>query len=288
MENSKNILTLIILLIGSVSMANSIQLEFENDIIANSDRYYTHGTRLTYEYDDLNWFLQQNIYTPSDISIQTPMTNDRPYAGMLCVGIRGTKPWTDPRAGNGRQNIYHQLEVSVGAVGQYSGAKNAQTVVHEWVGSRQPMGWDYQTDDMIWLHTSLKIYGELLTTKYLNSRVYLLGDLGTVISDAGGGCQVIVGYNVPHALDKPMISTVNTLSLYMYGDCSYRNIVYNKLLESDYTDITPVNSVVDIKVGVGIRYNRVSAQYGITKRSKEFSEQEYAPRFGTISVSIEI
>ena len=285
-NNMKNILLGIILLCTPNLLAKSIQIEMENDVFSGGDRYYTHGTRITYEEDQLQWFLQQNIYTPQDISIDTPIINDRPYAGLLCVGLRGTKQWYFNEYEIRR--IYHQLEMSVGVVGKYSLAEQTQKLTHDWLDSRKPMGWDYQSNDRLWLHSSLIIYGEVITTRYLNIRSLVLVDAGTVISDIGFGGEAMVGYNIPKYNDKPMISQNHDFSVYVFGSWIERHFFYNKFLESDYTDITIRKSVSETRVGIGASYKMLYLQYGFVERGREFNEQIENSTFGSISIKVDI
>lgn len=90
-----------------------VSIQFENDVLAETDRYYTHATRFDYQFALnhnpvwLDWyrkllpdagnrdtvlgiFLAQYIYTPSDITIPNPPEDERPYGGWLHVGIQGT------------------------------------------------------------------------------------------------------------------------------------------------------------------------------------------------------
>jgi len=86
-------------------------LLLENDRLADTDRHYSHGTRLAWVSDKqtggpdwvrrtldflypfaevragrIGFALGQNIYTPEDIARSDLIRDDRPYAGWLYVG----------------------------------------------------------------------------------------------------------------------------------------------------------------------------------------------------------
>lgn len=262
--------------------ANSVTVELENDMLYGSDNKYTHGTKITYEYNDLNWSIAQNMYTPSDLDIDTPLTNDRPYAGILYVSLSGTKQW------DWVNDTYHDLEIAVGTSGKSSGAGGTQKLIHEWTDSREPMGWDYQTEDKLLLQINGKINGEMFSTKHLNSRAYIGAEYGTIFANSGIGLNLTGGYNVPHNIDKPIMSKEENFSFYVFGDYYYRNIFWNKLLESEYTDVEYEHFILDLRAGIGVIYKGVELRYTQTHRSKEFTTQEEEAKFGTLTIKIDI
>ncbi|MBN1224253.1 MAG: lipid A deacylase LpxR family protein, partial [Candidatus Aminicenantes bacterium] len=117
------------------------RISFENDTFINTDRGFTHGSKLSWMSHDirnyrknplLRWFsftngpgsihsfsisLGQNIYTPDNIQTPEFIGNDRPYAGYLYLGFgihsKNTK----------RQDTF---EIDMGIVGRHSFAEQTQ------------------------------------------------------------------------------------------------------------------------------------------------------------------
>lgn len=137
---------------------SELQLFIENDMWANTDRYYTNGIKfgvgLPFEIlqtpaaevlrsldpdggEDVHFglFLGQNLYTPRDISIATPQPNDRPWAAWLYLG--GV-------AQRARDNRLHTVELDVGVVGPAALGEEVHRGWHRLIGARQPKGWDNQ------------------------------------------------------------------------------------------------------------------------------------------------
>jgi hypothetical protein len=141
----------------------------ENDsILLNDDRYYTQGAQFTWLspsigadtgfYEPFEWLsggpfapfngggqwrkrhyeflLGQQIFTPSDISLSNPPTDDRPYAGWLYAGI-GMIQDTDHRT-------LEHLEIVGGIIGEHSMGRNAQNDWHQFIGVGEAQGWDTQ------------------------------------------------------------------------------------------------------------------------------------------------
>jgi len=152
----------------------SVTVQYENDRMANTDRHYTHGTRVgwvseampnDWSKDTLSWvpeFLSpfmdngnvyfgvaagQNIYTPENIAESGLIDTDRPYAGWL-YGQFSLFNARDMDAKPSLEGAYFSelrtLELDLGIVGPQSQAEDAQTIVHEHINVTRPNGWDHQ------------------------------------------------------------------------------------------------------------------------------------------------
>jgi len=277
----KRLLTITLLMfIASQAFGNAVILELENDILAGTDRRYTHGTRITYEYNDLYWSIGQNIYTPEDIEATIPSRYDRPYAGVLYLSLSGTKFWIDGKTTTGYRKSFHQLTVSIGTVGKYSFAEETQTFIHGLMDGRDPNGWDYQVEDAFLLQGNWKIHGDIFRNRHLSTTVYMDGEVGTISSHTGVGGTILTGYNIPRALNHPIISEVNDLSVYVHIDLLVKNVFDNDLLKSDHTQITKTEVVLESRLSAGVIYKNYEFRYTFVYRSEEFEEQEEPTMFG--------
>ncbi len=139
----------------------------ENDLIVDTDRDYTQGTKLSYLHRDgwvpgwLRWATNsalnlgydartakfgyqagQNIYTPGDTEARRLLVNDRPYAGWLYAGlILHKRGYT---AGN--LPTLESFELNLGVIGPESLAENAQNGVHRLRHFTLARGWNNQLD----------------------------------------------------------------------------------------------------------------------------------------------
>jgi len=144
----------------------------ENDLFAfdHNDRYYTHGTKISWVSQDLSnyrdiaavpsWMhrfmermpfvndpgdqrsvsvsLGQNIYTPEDKERRDLILDDRPYAGIIYLGL-------GLHSKNRRQ--IDTLEFDLGIVGRHSYAEDCRRGIHNWIDSTDPKGWSNQLHD---------------------------------------------------------------------------------------------------------------------------------------------
>jgi len=136
----------------------------ENDLPADTDRYYTNGFRIgrtsalndvpTVMIDaassvlgpigDVRWRagLGQSLYTPTEIDRETPNPTDQPYAAWLygTVGLINDVTLD----GHSRQT---SVLLSLGVVGPAALGEQTQDFVHDLIGSQDPQGWDSQLDN---------------------------------------------------------------------------------------------------------------------------------------------
>ena len=143
------------------------ELSHENDWFIHDDRDFTSGLRLAYTTPnyrsweqvplvptgvgnlfnsismiDDDWatvaagaYVQLNMYTPSDLTLNPPKSNDHPYGGWLGVGLDLIRQTDNRRA---------IFETNIGMVGPYTGAQDLQQSFHSIIKSTDPQGWDYQ------------------------------------------------------------------------------------------------------------------------------------------------
>ena len=213
---------------------STLTLYIENDSIGigNTDRYYTHGTKLSWISQDLSkyrdlvtipWMhrlierlpylndpenqrtvsvsLGQNIYTPEDHQRTDVIKDDRPYAGITYVGL-----------GLHSRNPKHMdtFELDIGLVGRHSYAEDCQTWLHKFNHSDYPRGWDNQLHDEPVLNLYLERKWKTLqirTTRGFGFDVlpHLGLALGNAYTGASLGGEVRFGWNIPNDFGTHLI-----------------------------------------------------------------------------------
>ncbi|MCK9229993.1 MAG: lipid A deacylase LpxR family protein [Syntrophales bacterium] len=207
--------------------SDTVTLYLENDLFGfkNRDRYYTHGTKLSWISRDLDnyrevlnlpdWMLRlidslpyvndpgdirtvslslgQNIYTPEDKERGDLVRDDRPYAGVTYLGL-GLQSKSTRRMDT--------LELNLGIVGRHSYAQDCQVVIHRRMGSVKPRGWEHQLRD----EPVLNLYFER-KRRYLERRFsdgwgfdvipHLGVAVGNLLTGVNLGGQARFGWNLP-------------------------------------------------------------------------------------------
>ena len=208
--------------------ANTVTLYLENDLFGfdNNDRYYTHGTKLSWISRDLSsyrdilsvppWMhriieripfindpervptvslsLGQNIYTPEDKEQSDLIQDDRPYAGITYLGF-----------GLHSRNRYQMdtFELDVGIIGRHSYAEDCQKMIHDRIGSVDPKGWQHQLHDEPVLNVYFERKWRSMQTRTSAGLGYDVIPhmgiaVGNVYTGINVGGQVRFGWNIPN------------------------------------------------------------------------------------------
>lgn len=83
----------------------------------------------------------QSMYTPNDPSRTDLITDDRPYAGLLYVGMSWNRRSHEAPSATERLDT---REITVGVIGPWSLARQSQNLVHDAIGEERFLGWDHQ------------------------------------------------------------------------------------------------------------------------------------------------
>ncbi len=301
----------------------TLTLQLENDRFSDTDRHYTHGSRLSWvsAKDDIprwaerlmgwvsphlsaadnskrriGYVFGQDIFTPEDISREDLILDDRPYAGWLYGGL-SLHAETETRLDT--------VELDVGLVGPESFAEDVQTIVHEMINVQRPNGWDNQLKnepglvvifDRRWRLPALRRKA-LLEIDLIPS---LGGSIGNVRTHASVGGTVRLGQSLP--LDfgpshiRPSLSapaafdTPDPFGWYIFGGAEARFVLWNIFLDgnsfTESHDVSKKHVVGDFQLGAAVAFRRMRVTYTYVIRTREFDQQSDPDRFGAISVSV--
>ena len=226
-------LLLLVLMATAPAAGGTLQIQWENDLFADSDKHYTNGLRLVWLSDDLSsysddarlpqgfagWLadlpyisrpdkkfniglaIGQEIYTPNKTSLRDPPRDDRPYAGWLYGSLilaQKDETWLDT------------LEVSVGMVGPSSQAENTQKAVHTIFGNQKPKGWNAQLRDEPGLMVSYVGTWRALDIPLIGRFgadviPHVGATAGNVKTFANAGAEVRIGWNLPKNFGSTLI-----------------------------------------------------------------------------------
>ena len=291
--------TIIFLFLSQSLYGDSLTITFENDFFAHHDRYYTHGTRISYSFDYFvphvplytNWnnqssiILGQYIYTPSIISKKEKIIGDRPYSGYLYAGYL-----LELR----KNNMCDLWELDIGISGEPSLAGQTQTYVHKLLANSLPMGWDNQVDEKL---LGTLTYYKKYKWKWNYADIIIKAGgapLSNLNCNLGVGLQCRIGYQIPDDFGfkrmEPNIRKWNAWSIYFIGDIDYRHVFYyyflNDDIEKEY-QIEKNDDILDFSYGIGISYGSTSIHYLRNYRTKEFEQQDHHNEFGTVAFTFE-
>jgi len=216
-------------------------LRLENDLFTGTDQNYTNGAGLTLVSHDIPGKLRpdclpaplrlhaqliqflnpgfwadaggpaasqnvtlkfgQSMYTPEDDSSTKLIPDDRPYAGLLYMGLA----WNRRKQTTGGQEMLDTREITLGVIGPWSLAEQAQNLVHELRGIDRFHGWEHQLHNepafQIAMDRKFKAYrgtGAVLPG-FSAEAIRTMGlRLGNIETSATLGIEGRVGWNLPN------------------------------------------------------------------------------------------
>lgn len=298
----------------------TLSLVFENDLFYDTDRNYTNGVRASWVTGPdqtpawalraARWFplfpdggtvrtsyeVGQNMYTPKDISLLTPPSTDRPYAGWLygSVGLIHEM--------GGRLD---QLEVTLGVVGPASLAEQTQKFVHEITGSQKPRGWDTQLEnEPAVVLTYQRNWRGLVSRSFsdfgFDATPHIGGALGNVFTYANAGLTLRLGHRLPLDYGPPRIqpSTPGSrffvpqhgFGWYVFAGVEGRAVARNIFLDGNTfrhsRSVEKKPLVGDLHFGLVMTWRNLRFGYTHVQRTREFANQDEADDFGAFSLSV--
>lgn len=303
-----------------VSEGGTYSFTFENDVFGGDDKDYTNGVRIDYvtPRNDLpvwarfarrnlgwltdagDWYatyaLGQNMYTPRDISLETPPADDRPYAGFLygSVGI----------AADGGHRL-DTIALDFGVVGPAAQADHVQSIVHELIASPDPKGWEHQLENepafRLLYERKYRFLSRLdlgLFSLEADAAPNFSVALGNVDTSAGIGLTLRLGDRLADNYGPPRVrpavagpgffQAAEGLGWYIFAGAEARLVGRNLFVEGNtfggVTGVDPERLVADFQAGLALQFKSVELTYTHVLRSPEFRGQEGFTEFGSLNL----
>ena len=297
----------------------SLSARWENDAFGGTDRFYTNGISFSLARSGSSWLdpladrlpwgtghrtvsyeFGQIMVTPVDTSRPIPDPADRPYAGILYLGLSLHVDGKDS---------YHGLKFITGVVGPWSLAEETQKEVHRWVDSSQPQGWDYQLRNepivnLVYEHRrKYRLLGKScgLALEMLPAANVMLGN---VLTQGQIGGQLRLGYNIPDDfgttlmrgmvhLPPPRPSTDPRLSqklgVFIYGGANMNLVLRHITLDGNTWKESPSVEkewlVPAAEVGMAVATRRFMVTFSHVLWGREFKGQQTNSEFGAFTVT---
>lgn len=301
-----------------------VSIMVENDLFGGTDRNYSNGLRLERMASEERTFgilksaarllpgigvdnrvrqgvaLSHVIYTPEDISLDTPDPNDRPYAGWLNISLTGVAQDEDTQS---------TVQVNIGVIGPSSAAEFVQTNWHDLINGVEPRGWDSQLRDEPGIEVIGQRQEHIGSYKLpfdLRSDVAVHGGLalGNVRTYANAGAMVRLGFgadSLQHDFSPPRIRPAlsgggvytpdDGFGAYLFAGVDARAIARDIFLDGNtFRDSPSVEDrkvfVGDFQSGLALRYKNTQVAFTYVHRTEQFRAQDGPQRFGAISLSL--
>jgi hypothetical protein len=311
-------------------LGGAFSIYFENDLFAGTDRYYTNGARVAWSSGDLNRFedsptartfspllrqvdvinrrrflrnfaivLGQEMYTPDNTETPNLVTDDRPYAGWLYLGLGVV--WKNDTTRNAAL-------LQLGVVGPWSLAEETQRFIHQVRGFPLPQGWDNQLGNEFGAVLAFEQKRRWTRGEYgrgfaFDVQPYAGFGVGNVLIYANVGAEIRFGYNLPNDFGTDLISPAGTTptplpagrgfsnpGIHAFARVDGRAIARNIFLDGNsFEDSHSVDkrwAVAQLSAGLSINYRNTKITYAAVHRTREFRGQKGPQIFGSVTVTI--
>lgn len=300
------------------ALGNAFELRFDNDTLAGTDRCYTGGLTLHWVRpprppgsgrlqtllagDDpgvrtgLQLTLAQAIYTPDNIRRSDIVPDDRPYAGVLTLGVG------IPVFRQDRTDLY---TLALGVVGPASGAEQSQKLVHRFIDSADPAGWHHQLRnepvvqlrwDRRWREWAAGETGGL----GIRAAPHLSLGAGSLATDAALGGTVRTGWNLsadpgwrsirPGGARAPGGTSAPGFRVELHATLVGRAVARDILLDGnhfqDSHSVRRTPLTADLVSGVEVGIGQFSIAYDLVFWTRKFSTESRKQVYSSVAFRV--
>jgi len=275
-----------------------IKLNYENDFFTATDRYYTQGIQLTVIHPAIkyspfskilirlknatsNYYgasLEQNCFTPRSIRhTEGIFYNERPYSGTFFLSHHLSSL-------NFKKQMALKTQLDIGGIGKCAKCEDEQKAIHKALVNIQPLGWEYQLKNDIYLNYKLGFEKGILNSKYLQLFALTTMRVGTIYNDFSVGLNLRVGlfsnYFKNLGLEKNYsLTNSSKYRAFLVVKSNTKTVAYNATLQGgafSKNNIYTLNAnqitrlLYDAGAYVVLAYKHFSLEYGYFYTTKEF------------------
>ncbi|MGV8892576.1 MAG: lipid A deacylase LpxR family protein [Burkholderiaceae bacterium] len=265
----------------------------------------------------------QSMYTPKDFSRTDLILDDRPYAGLLYMGLSWNRRKHEPQT---NLEMLDTREITLGVIGPWSLAEQSQNVVHDAIGADRFLGWQHQLKNepaiQLALDRKFRDYrgtGAIIPGFSADSIRSLGLRLGNIETSATLGIEGRIGWNLPNdfgnypirpgAENRPPSAAsihseadgANTTAakphpgIHLFGTLETKLVAHEFSLDGNLFrsshSVTRRPWVAQAAVGISVHglLSGHGAKLAVMRvyRSREFEEQSTSQAYGSIALSIE-
>lgn len=296
-----------------------VSVVLENDLFGGTDRNYTNGLRAEWvrpaeeapdwlrraarlqPFVDLDgveirdgFALSHTLYTPRDITLENPPSDDHPYAAHLSF------QWFATAAEASCENT---ILVDIGLIGPAAGGEFVQKNWHALIDSDEPQGWDYQLKNEIVFalagQRAVRHEGPHIAGLETDAVTHAGLTIGTLRTSVSAGATVRAGLGLDQAFAPPRLRpAIGVSSLYRprQGAAAYvfagvgaygvaRDIFLDGNTFRDSRSVEKYAAVADMQAGAEVHAGKYRAAFTYVVRTEQFQGQAGPQQFGAISLT---
>lgn len=265
----------------------------------------------------------QSMFTPKDFARTDLIPDDRPYAGLLYMGLSWNRRKHEPQT---NLEMLDTREITLGVIGPWSLAEQSQNVVHDVIGADRFLGWDHQlkNEPAVQLAFDRKFrdyrgVGAIIPGFSADSIRSLGLRLGNIETSATLGIEGRIGWNLPNdfgsypigpgaenrppsaasihskAIDAATAATKPRPGIHLFGTLEAKLVAHDFSLDGNLfrSSHSATRRPWVAQAAVGISAQGILAGHGVrlavmrVYRTREFEEQSTNQAYGSIALSVE-
>lgn len=290
----------------NLSSKNShLILEVENDMLFDTDSYYTAGEALSFsnskihktpaqiilnkicstkDYSFTGFGIEQRIFTPYSIENPNSIENDRPYTAYFLISNYSVSI-------NLEKKLLFSNEIAIGLMGKYAFGEEAQSFVHKIIGSSIPIGWDNQLESAFLIDYRFRVE-KSFDNNWLVKHIVPFSEvrIGTLTDRIKLGLTTKFGNKTSFLNSKK--STDNKFVWAWVMELNLQGVFYDATLEGGlFNKEDPVklakqdiiSQQYQVRTGINLYYKRLSFRYMLKLNSSNFASA-VIHRYGGVNI----
>ncbi len=272
-----------------------IVLEIENDLLFNTDSYYTSGQAISYtnkklqktpaqlilnliskkDIDITGFGFQQRIFTPLSIEYPNAINYDRPYSAYILLSNYSVFI-------NAEKKILFANEIGIGAMGPIALGEQSQTFVHKIINGPVPVGWDNQLNNAFLIDYTFRVEKSFFSG-FIAEHLIPYGEtrIGTLTDRVKIGIKIRAGNKNKSMIElaKNECNEKKIVWEWIFG-ANLQGVFYDATLEGglfnkDETIVLPKQDIIEqqyqIRMGINFYFKNFSFRYMVNYNSKDFA-----------------
>ncbi|HEY0883758.1 MAG TPA: lipid A deacylase LpxR family protein [Ramlibacter sp.] len=262
----------------------------------------------------------QSMYTPGDFARTDLIRDDRPYAGLLYLGLSWNRRQPDEAR---RVEMLDTREVTLGVIGPLSLARQTQDLVHDVIGVERFRGWDHQlkNEPAVQLAFDRKYRGYrgqgAIIPGFSADTIRSVGvRIGNIETSGVAGVEGRVGWNLPNdfgsypirpgAENRPpsaaaqrtrtRVTPASPAGAHLFATLETRLVLHDFSLDGNLwrSSHSVSRRPLVLQGAIGLSVHGVLAGHGVrlalmrVKRSREFEQQGPTHSYAAVALSVDL
>ncbi|MBK9573642.1 MAG: lipid A deacylase LpxR family protein [Rhodoferax sp.] len=267
--------------------------------------------------------LGQSMFTPKDFARTDLVLDDRPYAGLLYVGMSWNRRKHEPQSNS---EVLDTREITLGVMGPWALGEQAQNLIHDLIGVDRFLGWQNQLKNEPALQLAIdrkfrdyRGMGAIVPGFSVDSIRSLGLRLGNIETSASVGIEGRIGWNLPNDFGTypirpgaenrpPSSASIHDNSgdataaivrprsgVHLFGTLESKLVLHDFSLDGNLfrSSHRVTRRPWVAQAAVGVSAQGLVAGHGVKLavmrvwRTKEFDEQGPRHAYGSVALSIE-